>query len=95
MEGDKFAGDKVAGDKIAGSKAGRDVIDIGTVPTPLLYFATRYLECNSGVMITGSHNPAEFNGFKIVIDQQTIAAGGIQSILETIRAVRSMVILCT
>ncbi len=67
-------------------ESGRDVIDIGTVPTPLLYYATRHLACNSGVMITGSHNPAEFNGFKIVIDQQTIAAGGIQEILETIRS---------
>ncbi len=66
-------------------ESGRDVINIGMVPTPLLYFATRHLDCRSGVMITGSHNPADCNGFKIVIDQQTIAAGGIQDILERVR----------
>ncbi len=64
--------------------SGRDVIDIGLVPTPLLYFATRHLNCHSGVMITGSHNPAEYNGFKIVLKQQTIAAGGIQDIRERV-----------
>ena len=61
-------------------ESGRDVIDIGLVPTPLLYFATRHLNCGSGVMITGSHNPAEDNGLKIVMNQKTIAAGGIQKI---------------
>ena len=44
---------------------GCDVINIGVVPTPLLYFSTHKLQSSSGVMITGSHNPAEFNGFKI------------------------------
>ncbi len=65
-------------------ECGRDVIDIGLVPTPLLYFATRHLNCHSGVMITGSHNPAEYNGLKIVLKQQTIAAGGIQDIRERV-----------
>jgi phosphomannomutase/phosphoglucomutase len=65
---------------------GRDVIDIGIVPTPLLYFATRHLNFHSGVMVTGSHNPAEYNGLKIVIKQQTIAAGGIQDIRERVIA---------
>ena len=65
---------------------GRDVIDIGLVPTPLLYFATRHLNCHSGVMVTGSHNPAKYNGLKIVIKQQTIAAGGIQDIRERVIA---------
>ena len=61
---------------------GRDVIDIGLVPTPLLYFATRHLNCRSGIMVTGSHNPADYNGLKIVLNQHTIAAGGIQQIRE-------------
>ena len=65
-------------------ESGRDVIDIDLVPTPLLYFATRHLSCKSGVMVTGSHNPAEDNGLKIVLNQQTIAAGGIQQIRERI-----------
>ena len=61
-------------------ESGRDVIDIDLVPTPLLYFATRHLSCKSGIMVTGSHNPGHFNGLKIVLNQQTIAAGGIQDI---------------
>jgi phosphomannomutase/phosphoglucomutase len=65
-------------------ESGRDVIDIDLVPTPLLYFATRHLNCKSGVMVTGSHNPAEYNGLKIVLNQQTIAAGGIQQLRERI-----------
>ncbi|MDP5052747.1 MAG: phosphomannomutase/phosphoglucomutase [Congregibacter sp.] len=62
-------------------QAGRDVIDIGLVPTPLLYFATALLEAKSGVMITGSHNPAEYNGMKIVLKGKTIAEGTIEKIL--------------
>jgi phosphomannomutase/phosphoglucomutase len=65
-------------------ESGRDVIDIGLVPTPLLYFATRHLNCRSGIMVTGSHNPGADNGMKIVLNQKTIAAGGIQQILETV-----------
>ena len=63
-------------------EAGRDVVDIGLVPTPLLYFATRHLNCRSGVMVTGSHNPPLDNGFKIVLNQHTIHAGGIQQLRE-------------
>jgi phosphomannomutase/phosphoglucomutase len=62
--------------------SGRDVIDIGLVSTPMLYFATHRLQCRSGVMVTGSHNPPEYNGLKIVIDRHTIAAGGITDILN-------------
>lgn len=65
-------------------ESGRDVIDIGQVPTPLLYFATRHLPSRSGVMVTGSHNPAQDNGLKIVLNQQTIAAGGIQQIRDRV-----------
>lgn len=46
-------------------ESGCDVIDIDSVPTPLLYFATHVLETSSGIMITGSHNPPEDNGLKI------------------------------
>jgi len=63
-------------------ESGRDIIDIGQVPTPMMYFATRHLNCRSGVMITGSHNPAEDNGLKIVLNQKTIAAGGVQQIKD-------------
>jgi phosphomannomutase/phosphoglucomutase len=53
--------------------SGRDVIDIGMVPTPLMYFATQTLSTKSGVMITGSHNPAEYNGIKITLDGRPLA----------------------
>jgi len=52
--------------------AGREVIDIGRVPTPLVYFATHYLGTGSGVMVTGSHNPPEYNGLKIMLDGETL-----------------------
>jgi len=52
--------------------SGRDVIDIGRVPTPLVYFATHYLETGSGVMVTGSHNPPEYNGLKIMLGGDTL-----------------------
>ncbi|MCL4106032.1 UNVERIFIED_CONTAM: hypothetical protein GTU68_058338 [Idotea baltica] len=67
-------------------EAGRDIIDIGLVPTPLLYFATQHLDCHSGIMITGSHNPADYNGLKVVMNKQTIGAGGIKEIRERILA---------
>ena len=56
------------------------------VPTPLMYFATRHLDCKSGIMVTGSHNPADDNGIKLVLQGQTIAAGGIQKIRELAEA---------
>jgi phosphomannomutase/phosphoglucomutase len=61
-------------------QSGRDVIDIGLVPTPLLYFATHFLDAHSGVMVTGSHNPAEYNGLKMVLQKQTLAEGSIEKI---------------
>jgi phosphomannomutase/phosphoglucomutase len=45
--------------------AGLEVIDVGQVPTPLLYFAVQHLKADAGAMITGSHNPPEYNGFKV------------------------------
>ena len=60
--------------------AGREVIDIGAVPTPLLYFACETLGPRSGVMVTGSHNAPEYNGFKIVIAGETLADERIRSL---------------
>lgn len=64
--------------------SGCDVIDLGMVPTPLLYFATHFLESNSGVMVTGSHNPPDYNGLKMVIDGDTLSGDRIQRIYERI-----------
>ena len=70
---------------IAGLRAsGRDVIDIGMVPTPVLYFATHHLQSNSGVMLTGSHNGPEYNGLKIVLDGETLSGDAIGKIRDRI-----------
>jgi phosphomannomutase/phosphoglucomutase len=60
--------------------AGIDVIDVGRVATPLLYFATFHLGTGSGVMVTGSHNPPDYNGLKIVIGGETLAGQAIQGL---------------
>lgn len=64
--------------------SGCDVIDIGNVPTPLLYFATNILPTQSGVMLTGSHNPANYNGLKIVIGGETLSETKIQKLYQRI-----------
>lgn len=60
--------------------AGCDVLEIGLVPTPVLYFATHYLDTRTGVMITGSHNPPEYNGLKIVLNGTALSGDAIQAI---------------
>lgn len=59
---------------------GCDVIDIGMVPTPLLYYATNVLQTSSGVMLTGSHNPAEYNGLKMTLARQTLTEDQIKKL---------------
>ena len=63
-------------------RCGRDVIDIGLVPTPLLYFATHRSDQKSGIMITGSHSPADINGLKIVMQGRTLAEGDIARVRD-------------
>lgn len=65
-------------------ESGRDVIDIGEVPTPLLYFATHYLDSSSGVVLTGSHNPKDYNGLKIVIAGHTLSGDEIMALKKRI-----------
>ena len=60
--------------------AGIDMIDIGLCITPMLYFSIRHLNTGGGVMITGSHNPPEFNGFKICVGPDTIYGDDIQQL---------------
>ena len=64
--------------------SGCNICDIGIVPTPLLYFATNYLESNSGVMLTGSHNPKHHNGLKTLINGTTLSQDGVQEIYKRI-----------
>lgn len=65
-------------------EAGLNVIDIGQVPTPVMYFATNHLQARSGVIMTGSHNPKEYNGIKMVLNGQTLAAEAVQNLLQRI-----------
>ncbi|TMN20112.1 phosphomannomutase/phosphoglucomutase [Pseudoxanthomonas sp. X-1] len=58
-------------------KAGRDVIDIGMVPTPVAYFAAFQLRTGTCVAVTGSHNPPDYNGFKIVVGGETLSGATI------------------
>jgi phosphomannomutase/phosphoglucomutase len=62
--------------------SGMDVMDVGLCPSPLLYFALRHLDREGGVMITASHNPPEYNGFKICNGYDTISGPEIQKIRE-------------
>ncbi len=65
---------------------GIDVIDIGVVPTPVVYFATHHLHTGTGVAITGSHNPPEYNGLKMMIDGVTLSGDEITGLRERIIA---------
>lgn len=64
--------------------AGCSVIDIGEIPTPVLYYATHVLGTGAGIMVTGSHNPPEYNGLKLVMDGKTLHGKDIQQIYQRI-----------
>jgi len=66
--------------------AGCDVTDLGVVPTPLLYYSAVNLNADGAVMITGSHNPSEFNGFKTVCGSGTIHGDDIQEVRRIIES---------
>lgn len=63
---------------------GCDVIDIGMVPTPVLYFATHKLKTGTGIMVTGSHNPPQYNGLKMLIAGNTLYGDDIQAFYHMI-----------
>jgi phosphomannomutase/phosphoglucomutase len=60
--------------------SGCDVIHVGAVPTPVLYFATHQLDTGSGVMVTGSHNPSNYNGLKIMLGGETLSGDAIKAL---------------
>jgi phosphomannomutase / phosphoglucomutase len=68
------------------TSARADVIDIGVVPTPVTYFAAHHLGCGSAVMVTGSHNPGEYNGLKMVVGGDTLSGDEIQDLRRRIEA---------
>lgn len=63
---------------------GIDVIDLGVAPTPLLYFSLFHLDTDGGIMITGSHNPPQYNGFKLCIGRDTLHGEQIESLYNII-----------
>ena len=64
--------------------AGCDVVDVGRVTTPILYFAAHHLGTRYGIMVTGSHNPPEYNGLKMVMADRAIAGEDIQALRRRI-----------
>ena len=67
--------------------AGVDVVDLGMVATPMVYFATNVLEgTRSGIMVTGSHNPPDYNGFKMVLAGEAIYGDAITGLYDSIQA---------
>jgi len=83
----RLSSQDLADQLIAGLRAGgTDVIDVGEVPTPVLYYATHALKTGSGLMVTGSHNPPEYNGIKMVMAEKTLFGDLIQEIFNCIQA---------
>src|SRR5712671_5217036 len=77
------SGEKLHAALVGGLLAsGIDVVDIGIVPTPLAYWSQHKLEVVGGIQITGSHNPPEYNGFKLGLNKNSIYGADIQQIYE-------------
>lgn len=81
---------RLSGPELAGAlsdglrSAGIDVIDVGAVSTPIVYFAAFRYNTGCGVAVTGSHNPPDYNGFKIVVGGETLSEGAIQDLYQRI-----------
>jgi phosphomannomutase/phosphoglucomutase len=81
----RLSGPQLVQSLSAGLMAGGcDVVDIGMVPTPVLYFATYVLQTGTGIMVTGSHNPPAYNGLKMMIGGDTLAGDTIQQLYRRI-----------
>ncbi len=82
----RLSGPELVAELIRGiAESGCHVSDVGLVPTPALYYAANVLAGKSGVMLTGSHNPSNYNGFKIVIAGDTLANEQIQALHERLK----------
>jgi len=83
----RLSGPELAGALAEGlNAAGADVIDIGMAPTPVAYFAAHHLGCGSCVAVTGSHNPPDYNGLKIVVGGNTLYGDEIQDLRQRIES---------
>ncbi|MEO7876881.1 MAG: phosphomannomutase/phosphoglucomutase, partial [Dokdonella sp.] len=81
----RLSGPDLSAALIAGLRStGMDVIDIGPAATPVTYFAAFHLRAGSCVSVTGSHNPPDYNGFKIVLGGETLSEGAIQNLYKRI-----------
>ena len=77
----RLSGPELSAALAAGLRAtGVNVIDVGQVATPMLYFAAHHFDTQSGVMLTGSHNPPDYNGLKIVLAGETLSGESIQAL---------------
>ncbi|MFI8718930.1 phosphomannomutase/phosphoglucomutase [Stenotrophomonas sp. NPDC077464] len=82
----RLSGPELSASLIEGlRRAGCDVIDIGLAPTPVVYFASYHLRAGSCVAVTGSHNPPDYNGFKIVVGGETLSGDAITELYQRIR----------
>jgi phosphomannomutase/phosphoglucomutase len=77
-----------AGVRRGAAEAGATAIDVGTLPTPALYFGVSALNADAGIQVTGSHNPPEFNGFKMVLAGEAFHGDEIIELWESIVAER-------
>jgi phosphomannomutase/phosphoglucomutase len=81
----RLSGPELSGALAEGlTSAGADVIDIGMAPTPVVYFAAHHLGCGSCIAVTGSHNPPDYNGIKMVVAGSTLYGEDIQELRRTI-----------
>ena len=83
----RLSGDElIAALKQGLSDTGRRVVDVGMVPTPVLYYATHELKTGTGIMLTGSHNPPEYNGLKMMMGDETLSSDTIQALLQRLQS---------
>src|SRR4029078_9963621 len=62
------------------NESGADGVQIGMDPSPMFYFSTHYLDVDGGIQVTGSHNPADYNGFKLLLKGRSVYGAEIQEI---------------
>lgn len=83
----RLSGERLMNALVEGiASTGMKVLDVGAVPAPVLYYATKYFNCGTGVAVTGSHNPPEWNGLKMMVAGITLFADAIQDIRRRVEA---------